>query len=140
MKTALFVLLLFGICASCDTGKMSEVPFNQFVGEWKLTGRSMFEGIEIKVTEEDGKFQGVITQLNENKYVLMFMEVGDKFLTKIERSSNFQFVISEKKIASALFSAYGESTSSSFDVQFNSKNEILLGADGASGKYLRVKS
>jgi len=69
----------------------------------------------------------------------MFMEVGDKIVTGIKRNSNFEFVISEKKIAAPLFSAYGQSTSTEFVATFESKDKILLGNNGTQGKYIRIK-
>jgi hypothetical protein len=124
---------------SCDRSKMSETSDQQFVGTWKLTGRSMLEGIEVQIKKNpDGTFKGTLATLNNNKYVQLFMSIGDEFVTGIQRHSNFQFEISEKKIAAPLFSAYGQSTSVTFNVEFKNKNEILLGNSGVDGRYIRV--
>jgi hypothetical protein len=139
MRYILFTLLAATFLISCDGGKMSETPDSQFVGTWKLEGRSMFEGIEVAIVKnDDDTFSGTVSKLNDNKYVQMFMEEGDKFVSGIRRNSNFEFVLSEKKIAAPLFSAYGQGTTVSFDVTFDGKNQILLGEKGTSGIYVRV--
>lgn len=138
MKYVVFALCL-ATFISCDSAKLSETPEKDFVGVWKLTERGMFEGIEIEIVkDEKGNFVGTIAKLNEDKYVNMFMEEGDKFVTGISRNSNFEFTISEKKIAAPLFSAYGQSTTSQFTATFKGKNKILLGKDGADGAYVKL--
>ena len=140
MRVVLLLALPILLLTACDQSKMTETPSDQFVGTWKLEGRSMLEGIEVEITKsKKGDFQGNITKLNENKYVLMFMSVGDKLVSGIERKSNFEFELSEKKIAAPLFSQYGQSTSVHFDVQFEGKNKILLGENGSEGSYIRIK-
>ena len=140
MKYLIVILSLMTIASSCDTSKMSETPDSQFLGTWVLSERGMFEGIEIEITKnKKGNFTGLVKKLNDNKYVQMFMQEGDKFLSGIKRNSNFKFVISEKKIAAPLFSAYGQSTTTEFDAKFDGKNKILLGKNGTSGSYQRLK-
>jgi len=136
-----FVLIISIIILSgCDSSKLTETPDSQFVGTWKLVDRGMFENIEIEILkEQNGNFVGVVKKINDDKYVKMFMEVGDKIVTGIKRNSNFEFVISEKKIAAPLFSAYGQSTSTEFVATFESKDKILLGNNGTQGKYIRIK-
>lgn len=138
MKYVVFALCL-ATFISCDSAKLSETPEKDFVGVWKLTDRGMFEGIEIDIAKDErGNLIGTIAKLNEDKYVNMFMEEGDKFITGISRNSNFEFTISEKKIAAPLFSAYGQSTTSQFTATFKGKNKILLGKDGADGAYVKL--
>lgn len=136
-----FVLIISIIIFSgCDSSKLTETPDSQFLGTWKLVDRGMFENIEIEILkEQNGNFIGVVKKINDDKYVKMFMEVGDKIVTGIKRNSNFEFVISEKKIAAPLFSAYGQSTSTEFVATFESKDKILLGNNGIQGKYIRIK-
>jgi len=136
-----FVLIITIIIFSgCDSSKLTETPDSQFVGTWKLVDRGMFENIEIEILkEQNGDFVGVVKKINDDKYVKMFMEVGDKIVIGIKRNSNFEFVISEKKIAAPLFSAYGQSTSTEFVATFESKDKILLGNNGTQGKYIRIK-
>lgn len=126
--------------SSCDSSKLNEIPDSQFVGVWGLVDRGMFENIEIEIVKEkNGNFSGVVKKLNDDKYVKMFMEVDDKFVTNIKRNSNFEFVMSEKKIAAPLFSAYGQSTTKEFKVTFDGKDKILIGSNGADGAYIRIK-
>ena len=136
-----FVLIItIIIFSSCDSSKLTETPDSQFVGTWKLVDRGMFINIEIEISKEkNGNFIGVVKKINDDKYVKMFMEVGDNLVTGIKRNSNFEFEISEKKIAAPLFSAYGQSTSTEFVATFENKNKILLGNNGTQGKYIRIK-
>ncbi|MBX2948332.1 MAG: hypothetical protein KF704_03555 [Crocinitomicaceae bacterium] len=140
MKYLVITFSLIGILSSCDTSKMGEIPDSQFIGIWKLTDREMFEGLEIEISKDKkGNFTGVITKLNDDKYVKMFMTEGDKFISGIKRNSNFEFTISEKKIAAPLFSVYGQSTTSEFKVTFDGKNKIILGNNGSGGIYQKIK-
>ena len=136
-----FVLIItIIIFSSCDSSKLTETPDSQFVGTWKLVDRGMFENIVIEISKDkNGNFIGVVKKINDDKYVKMFMEVGDNLVTGIKRNSNFEFEISEKKIAAPLFSAYGQSTSTEFVATFENKNKILLGNNGTQGKYIRIK-
>lgn len=139
MKYFVFILSII-ILSSCDSSKLTKTPDYQFVGTWRLTDRGMFENIEIEILKENnGTFTGVVKKLNDDKYVKLFMEVGDKIVSGIKRNSNFEFVITEKKIAAPLFSAYGQSTSTEFVATFESKDKILLGNNGTQGKYIRIK-
>lgn len=129
------VLFLLG----CNSGKLSETPMNQFIGTWRLEGRSLYENVEVKIGWKNDKLTGTILKLNDNKYVNLFMEEKDVFVSEIKRTSNFQFVLKEKKVAAELFAAYGNSGTQEFEVQFENKNTILLGKNGSSGKYIRMK-
>ena len=129
------VLFLLG----CDVEKLTKTPMDQFIGTWKLVEKGILENIEIEILKnEDGSFQGKIKRLNDNKYVHLFMEVGDEIITGIQRSSNYQFTITEKKIAAPLFAAYGQNTSKEFVATFENENAILLGNNGVEGKLVRV--
>jgi hypothetical protein len=119
---------------------MKETPDSQFEGTWVLTDRGMFEGIEVEISkDEKGNLSGIVKKRNDNKYVQLFMEDGDTFISGIKRNSNFEFVISEKKIAAPLFSAYGQSTTKDFKATFDGKDKILFGKNGIDGSYQRVK-
>lgn len=140
MKKALVVLVVILTFLGCDSGKLEETPDSKFVGKWVLSERSILDGVEIEISkDEKGRIQGVVTKLNENKYVQMFMVEGDVLLTGVARKSNFEFDVSEKKIAAPLFSQYGESTTVKFHAQFKGDDEVLLGKDGVSGSYLRIE-
>ena len=139
MRNSIFGLFIILIFTGCDTDKMSKTSDTQFLGDWKLSGRSMFEGIEVKITKDKNNvMKGTIIKLNDNKYIQIFMEVGDVLITGITRNSNFKFTVKEKKIAHRLFSAYGQSTTKEYIAQFESKNKILLGKEGSDGFYIRV--
>ena len=141
MKMKCFVLILFILTfSSCDSSKFTETPDSQFLGTWRLVDRGMFENMEVEILkEQDGNFISVVKKVNDDKFVNMFMEVGDKMVTGIKRKSNFEFVISEKKIAAPLFSQYGQSTLTEFVVTFENKDKILLGNNGAQGTLIRIK-
>jgi hypothetical protein len=70
----LILSFLIGLSVvSCDTSKLHETPLDNFEGTWELVGRTMFNGITIKIEENtSGKFVGKVFKLNDNKYVKMF--------------------------------------------------------------------
>jgi len=117
---------------------MKEVPINKFVGLWEIKGRSMFEGIHVRIEQQDQKLIGKIESLNHNKLIKMFAEVGDIWVADISRSSNFQFKLTERKIANDLFSLYGQSTSQDFKVEFIDDNTIGLGFGGADPQHSKI--
>lgn len=118
-----FVVTLF---IGCD-GKFDTVPETRFIGDWELIGRSVFEGMIIKIEIENNILIGRVSKLNENKYVKMFSEINDIWISEISQTSNYQFKLTEKKIAGQLFSMYGLSTSSEFKVEFIDDNTFGLG-------------
>ncbi len=64
----------------------------------------MFNGIKVKIEiDENNNLLGKVVQINNEKYVKMFVENGDTWVTKIKRSSNYELKLTEKKIASKLF-------------------------------------
>lgn len=140
IKILLFALLFIG-CGE----KLTEVPIDKLVGVWEVKGRQMFEGIQIRIEKIDNKLVGKITKLNDNKIVQMFVATGDIWVSEIERSSNFEFRLTEKKIAKDLFSLYGLSTSQEFRTQFIDSNTIGLVTDNNSDpklstiKYRRIE-
>ena len=135
-----FVLLV----SSCDGNKFQEVKIDGFEGTWEVKGRKMFEGITIQIKKnEHGEFQGEVVSINDNKYVKMFSEPGDQWVSAIKRVSNYEFKLTEKKIGSALFSVYGLDSSKDFRVQFIDENTIGLSTGGADPqsslvRYVRV--
>jgi len=87
----------------------------------------MFNGIQIKIEKtEDNNFKGRVVKLNNNKYVKMLVELDDLWVTEIKRSSNFQFILTEKIIGSDIFSLYGLKTTKKFNVQFINNEKIGL--------------
>lgn len=139
LKYFTLIILLFAL-VGCDSSKLSKTSDEKFIGTWQLEDRGILSGLHVEIIKNDkGALKGSLKKLNDNKYVQMFMEVGDPFVTEIKRTSNYEFIISEKKIAAPLFSAYGQSTTSEFEAEFNDKNELLLGKKGGKGKYIRVE-
>ncbi len=123
------IFLIIGLLVSCKNEKFTKTSIDSFVGTWELQGRSMFNGIKVKIDiDNTNNLSGKVVALNNAKYVKMFVENGDTWVTKIKRSSNYEFKLTEKKIASKLFSIYGQSTSKEFNVQFIDKNTLGLGA------------
>jgi hypothetical protein len=122
---------------SCNE-KFKEVSMDKFVGVWELKGRSIFDGIQIKIEKKDNKLNGRIVKLNDNKLVKMFSEVGDVWVSEIARSSNYQFKLTEKKIAKDLFSLYGMSTSQDFKIEFIDDNTIGLGTDSSDPQHATI--
>jgi len=122
---AYFALSLF----SCDTTKLKETPIDNFIGTWELQGREMFDGIKIKIHKtENGEFIGNVLEINNDKYVKMFVDSCDIWVVGIKRSSNFEFKLIEKKIANQLFSSYGLNIENEFKVQFIDENTLGLSA------------
>jgi hypothetical protein len=129
MIKKLFVLTIFStliIISSCGDYKL--VPDSQFIGTWELTGRPMFDGIKIKIEKAgDNDFKGRIVKLNENKFVAMFADTNDVWVSEIKRSSNFKFKLTEKRIGRQLFSLYGLGSSDEFSVEFINEDSFGLG-------------
>ncbi len=127
IKFNLVLLLTVLLTISCDSSKLKETPIESFIGNWELHGRQMFEGIEVSINkDEKGQIVGKVISLNENKYVKMFTEINDTWVSRITRSSNYNFTLTEKKIGSALFSLYGQSATKEFNVEFIDENTIGL--------------
>ena len=119
------------VIISCDTSKLKKTPIDNFVGVWEIQGRPMFNGIKIRIEKTDKKeFVGKIVAINEDKYVKMFVDSADLWVTDIKQSSNFEFRLTEKKIASELFALYGQDTKTEFKVQFIDKD--IFGLDAGS--------
>lgn len=134
-----FSVVVFTFLMSCDTSKLSETPKNQFLGTWKVVGSEKFEGLEIKIDQDKkGKFSGTVVKLNDDKLVRLFLDTGDLWISGIDRNSNFEFVLKEKRIASELFSLYDISTVSEKQVQFRGKNTIVLSKGGENAVYKRL--
>ncbi len=147
MIAKIWIALLFGLLLiSCDTSKLHETPIDNFEGIWELSGRTMFDGIKIKIEKRDnGDLMGKVISLNDNKYVKMFVEPNDIWVTGISRSSNYEFKLTEKKIGSVLFSVYGLSTTNEYKVEFIDDDTIGLGRDNSDPtkspiKYIRLKN
>ena len=125
------LLMVFSNCSK----RYEYVPDKQFIGTWELKGRSMFEGIQIEITEDYGQYQGNVIRLNDNKYIQMFADVGDTWVSDISRKSKYQFKLTEKQIARELFGLYGLGSATEFNVEFIDINTIGL-SSGSSNPTL----
>ncbi len=135
-----FILLFILFVAGCDSTKFDETPIESFKGVWKLEGRSMFSGMKIKIEEgSEGDFIGRVVALNDNKYVQMFVEQNDIWVTGIRRTSNFEFRLTEKKIGNTLFALYGLETTKEYRVEFIDENTIGLGSNNSKPKDSSIK-
>ena len=144
MTRKIIYISLFALLTLGCSDKFERVDDEQFLGTWTLQGRSMFDGLTIEISRsDDGKLVGHLKQLNDNKYVKMFANSGDTWISDISRSSNFQFRLTEKKIARELFGLYGLSSSTEFKVEFIDENTIGLSSSSdplkSSVKYVRAK-
>lgn len=120
------LLLLSIILFACDTSKMSETPDSKFIGTFELKGRSMFDKMEITIKRENKNLIGRITKVNNNKFVKLFCDSNDVWISEIKRNSNFEFAITENKIGKALFSLYDLSTKNEYKCQFINKTDFAL--------------
>jgi hypothetical protein len=136
IKSLIGITLAFFLAACGD--KMNEVPMDKFIGLWELKGRGVFEGIQIRIDKQGEKLNGKIVKLNDNKLVKIFADNGDTWVSEIARSSNYQFKLTEKKLAKDLFSLYGLSTSQEFKVEFIDDNTIGLAADGSDPQHATI--
>jgi hypothetical protein len=107
------------------------VQDDKFVGLWEIQGRAIFDGIQIKIEKENNNLTGRIYKLNNNKFIKMFADSNDIWVSEITRTSNFEFKLTEKKIAKDLFALYGQSTSQEFKVQFLDDNSFGLAKDNS---------
>jgi hypothetical protein len=129
MKNGIIILVFVFVFGCGDSTK--EIPEDKFIGVWELKGRSMFEGIQIRIEKENNKLTGRIVKLNDHELIKLFADSSDVWVSDVSRSSNFQFRLTERKIARDLFSMYGLSTSQEFRTEFIDDNTIGLGADNA---------
>ncbi|MFB6343101.1 hypothetical protein ACE01N_00990 [Saccharicrinis sp. FJH2] len=135
------IILLFHSCSD----KYRKVSNDKFIGTWELQGASILTGIHVKITKEDGGLKGRIVKLNENKYVTLFADSADTWISGIERSSNFSFIITENKLGKPLFGLYGLPTSQQYKAEFINDNTIGLAIDSSDPKrssrvYVRINN
>ncbi|RYM34770.1 hypothetical protein ERX46_05190 [Brumimicrobium glaciale] len=141
-KTAIIstIILLAFLFTSCDGDDFKKVSIDKFEGNWELQGRPMFDGVIIQIDKnKNGELKGKIVSLNENKFVQLFAEQEDTWISEISKISNYEFKLTEKKIGGALFSVYGLDTSKDFKVQFIDENTIGLSAGSSDPKTSTVK-
>lgn len=143
-KFLLIIISLTFCLSGCNGESFQKKEIEDFIGTWELQGRSMFDGIKIKIIKnKQGELKGEILSLNNNKFVKMFAESNDSWVSSITRKSNYEFKLVEKKLGSALFSVYGLDTSTEFKAQFIDENTIGLSSESgnpqnSSVKYIRI--
>ena len=132
----LTVVFLLG---ACQGDRFSETPMEQFKGTWELRGRKSFNGIRIRIDSKNGKkFKGRVIERNDNKMVRLFVDSNDVWVSSIERLSNFEFELTEKKVAHALFGMYDLPTKEVHTVRFVNEDRFELN-DDKDVYYQRVK-
>ncbi len=119
----IFFLIIILSFFSCDSNHFSKTPINQFNGVWELKGRSLSDGIQVEIkVDESGKVSSKVIKINDNKYVQLFLSEGDQWVKSIKRNSNFEFVVTELKLAAPLFSLYGNSKTKEWNAVFKNKD------------------
>lgn len=132
------LLVLTFILLSCDGSKTKQIPIDRFEGVWELEGRSMFKNVHVEIKSVADGFEGNITALNDHKYIQFFLEEGDQWISDIRRTSNFEFILTEHKIAKELFTMYELDTKQSYKVQFIDENTFGLSKGSADPKVSKV--
>lgn len=140
----LFYCILSLLFLSACSAEYQKKELTDFNGTWKVVGNSTLQDIQFSIQIDGKKVKSEIVNLNENKWVNQFSEVGDKWISSVERESNFQFKISEKRIGSGIFSLYDLPSSNTYFAQFahqdtlclsTSKNKVLK----SQYRYIRIK-
>ena len=126
-----FLFLITLLTCSCN-GKFNKISEDKFVGIWEIKGADVIEGIQIKIQRENNNLIGRVYKLNDNKYVKLFEDSDEVFVSGIERYSNYQFKLTENKVGKTLFSLYGQKTSQEFIVQFIDDNTIGLALESSN--------
>ena len=127
MKKNFLLLIVFTcILSSC---KYKYVEDNKFIGEWVFKGKKNLDGLQIIISNSNNGYVGRITKLPNSPVFKSYLNINDIWITSIERTSNFEFKISEKKIASDLFSEYGMPSIRKYKAVFVSDNRIDLFED-----------
>jgi hypothetical protein len=143
MKLKNILILTILITTFSCSQKYDIVDDEQFVGTWQLDGLSMYNEMTIKISRNSNKeLVGHVQKLNDNKYIKMFVNPGDVWVSNISRSSNFQFRLTETKIARELFGLYGLGSSTEYKVEFIDNDTIGLTTDSnptsSSIRYVRT--
>lgn len=136
----LFLLIGVFLNFSCDGNKLQTIPIDQFIGKWKISQRGMLDDIHIEIrANEQGELSGKIISLNTNKYINLFMEENDELIVKVKRKSNYEFLITERRIAAPLFALYKQSTTEEYTVSFEDTNKFVIVDKGMKGTFTRTK-
>ncbi len=134
----LCIMVLYG----CSSGAFQKVSEDKFIGTWEIVGRKNLKGIQIEIKRNSkNELEGRIKKRNQNKLVILFLDTNEVFIKRIERASNYQFVIVEEKLGHTLFSLYGIDTEAKYDVEFNGNTFINFSKNSDNKKvgYKKVK-
>jgi hypothetical protein len=126
IKSINIILILLGsiILNSCVDYK--HVDEKHFLGTWELCGRDMYSDMTIKITEENNLMTGHVVSPPTSNEGQLFIKKNDIWITSINRSTDYYFELSEKKIANKLFSMYELDTSSIFYATFSEDNDRIF--------------
>lgn len=144
MKTTVTLLLATLFLLSCSE-KLKTVSEDKFIGTWEMKGTSIMDGTQIQIQKENNKLVGRIVKLNDNKYVKLFADSNEVWISEISRNSNFEFKLTESKLGKDLFALYGQKTNQEFKVQFINDSIIGLAIESSDPStstriYKRVTS
>ena len=129
-KTTVMLFLATLFLLSCSE-KLKTVPDDKFIGAWEIKGASIMDGTQIQIQKENNKLIGRIVKLNDNKYVKLFADSNEVWISEISRNSNYEFKLTESKLGKDLFALYGQKTSQDFKVQFIDENTIGLATENS---------
>jgi len=130
MKTTVTLLLATLFLLSCSE-KLKTVSEDKFIGTWEMKGTSIMDGTQIQIQKENNKLVGRIVKLNDNKYVKLFADSNEVWISEISRNSNYEFKLIESKLGKDLFALYGQKTNQEFKVQFIDENTIGLATENS---------
>jgi hypothetical protein len=135
-------LLLFLLTAfSC---KFNYIDKSDFEGTWELTGRPGVSGMLVEISQRNDRYTGTIVRPPDAKELAGFLQEGSLWISSIQRNSNFQFIIVEKRPAETLMHQYDLPTVTEWHVEFIHKDTLGLSrgeSDPQNSKirYIRVK-
>jgi hypothetical protein len=129
-KATIMLSLATLFLLSCSE-KLKTVPDDKFIGTWEIKGASIMDGTQIQIQKENNKLIGRIVKLNNNKYVKLFADSNEVWISEISRNSNYEFKLTESKLGKDLFALYGQKTSQDFKVQFIDENTIGLATENS---------
>jgi len=128
---AIVTLLLATLFLFSCSDRFKKVSEDRFIGTWELKGASILDGTQIQIQKENNKLVGRIVKLNDNKYVKLFADSNEVWISEISRNSIVEFKLTESKLGKDLFSLYGQKTNQEFKAQFIDDNTIGLATESS---------
>ena len=128
---AIVTLLLATLFLFSCSDRFKKVSEDRFIGTWELKGASILDGTQIQIQKENNTLVGRIVKLNDNKYVKLFADSNEVWISEISRNSNVEFKLTESKLGKDLFSLYGQKTNQEFKAQFIDDNTIGLATESS---------